>query len=166
MRYAGLIENDFVNGEGVCTTLFLQGCPHHCPGCHNEETWDFNGGIEIDEDELIAKVKSVLEKNGIQRNLSISGGEPLCDQNLDFTKKIIRHIKEISPDIKITIWTGFRYAELLQDLKYGYILNSAHMLITGPFILAQRDITLPLRGSKNQEIWHKNDDGILTLNKN
>ena len=166
MKYAGIIENDFVNGEGVSTTLFLQGCPHHCMGCHNPETWDFNGGIDIQEDELIEKICIALQKNGIQRNLSISGGEPLCDQNLDFTKKIIRHVKSISQNIKITIWTGFNYTELLQDLKYGYILSAVDLLITGPFLAEERDISLPLRGSKNQEIRRRSADGTLILSKN
>lgn len=166
MKYAGIIENDFVNGEGVSTTLFLQGCPHHCIGCHNPETWDFSGGIEIDEEELIKKISCALEKNGIRRNLSISGGEPLCDENLDFTKKLIQHIKSISPNTKITIWTGYRYADLLQDLKYGYILHSVYTIITGPFIQELRDISLPLRGSSNQEVWKRNEEGSLTLIKN
>lgn len=166
MRYAGLIENDFVNGEGVSTTLFLQGCPHRCPGCHNPETWDFEGGIEIDEDELINKIRCALEKNGILRNLSISGGEPLCAQNLNFTARLLQTIKQEYPTIKICLWTGYEFHQLNTNSQQTAIFEYIDTLITGPFILAQRDITLPLRGSSNQQIWRKNNNGILTLQKN
>ena len=95
MKYAGLIENDFVNGEGVCVTVFLQGCPHHCEGCHNQETWSFTDGIEINDNELINKILLAISKNGIKRNLSISGGEPLCNENILFVKNIYDIIKMV-----------------------------------------------------------------------
>lgn len=166
MRYSGLIINDFVNGEGVCTSLFLQGCPFHCEGCHNPETWDFNGGIEIEEEELINKVINALNTNNIDRNLSILGGEPLCAQNLDFTTKISQRVKILFPNKKIYIWTGFEFTQLLNNPKAQTILELADVLITGQFILSQRDITLPLRGSSNQEIWRRNINNKLTLSKN
>ena len=167
MRYAGLIENDFANGEGVCVTVFLQGCPHHCEGCHNPETWDFNGGNEIDENEFLSKIVYAISKNGIQRNLSISGGDPLCNNNIPIVKKIIETVKEKYPTIKIFCWTGYEYIDLFSEEKYScmnstsclyYILNNIDVLITGPFIQSKRDITLHLRGSSNQEIWRRIDN--------
>ena len=108
MRYAGIIENDVVNGgEGVAVSLFMQGCPHHCDGCFNPETWDFDGGKEIDEQKLINKVMSAINKNGIIRNLSILGGEPLCAENIDFVMKLIDKVKTEFVGIKVWVWTGY-----------------------------------------------------------
>ena len=71
MRYAGMLENDFVNGQGVCVSFWCQGCPLHCPGCHNPQTWSFEGGLEATEDDIINHVLKALKANGILRNLSI-----------------------------------------------------------------------------------------------
>ena len=152
IRYSGLIENDFINGEGVCVTLFTQGCPHHCPGCHNPETWDFRGGIEEDYDIILNKIIHAISKNGIMRNLSISGGEPLCEQNIDWINTLIMHIKKKYPTIKIYCWTGYEYSALSELQKY--VIKNIDILITGPYKQDQRDITLKLRGSSNQEVWN------------
>lgn len=152
IRYSGLIENDFINGEGVCVTLFTQGCPHHCPGCHNQETWDFRGGIEEDYDIILNKIIRAISKNGIMRNLSISGGEPLCEQNIDWVNTLIIDIKKKYPTIKIYCWTGYEYSALSELQKY--VVKNIDILITGPYKQDQRDITLKLRGSSNQEIWN------------
>jgi anaerobic ribonucleoside-triphosphate reductase activating protein len=165
MRYAGLIKNDFANGEGVCVSVFLQGCPFHCEGCHNPETWDFNGGEEIHEDTLIDNIVEALDAYGIKRNLSILGGEPLCDSNVKFTEMLIVYIKNMKPQVKIYLWTGYEMSHLLNNMTYSYILNHIDVIITGPFIQSKRDITLPLRGSTNQEVWRRNEDGILVLDK-
>lgn len=154
MRFAGMIKNDIAAGEGVNVSFFTQGCPHHCPGCHNPETWDFNGGKEFTNDTLIDLINS-LQANGVQRNLSIMGGEPLCQENLFLTNLIIQYVKERIPDIKIYVWTGYTYEQLINkhDKRIQTILNNIDYLIDGPFILAERDITLPLRGSRNQRIF-------------
>lgn len=171
MRYAGLIENDFVNGEGTSVTVFLQGCPHHCDGCHNPETWGFGGGTEIDAGQLINKIITAIPKNGIKRNLSISGGEPLCDENIRFTKHLIEEVRARYPRIKIFCWTGYTYNRIYdhraKDTCYdlGYILNEVDVLITGPYNKNQRDITLKLRGSSNQEIWRRINDKLVLSNE-
>jgi anaerobic ribonucleoside-triphosphate reductase activating protein len=77
MRYAGIIKNDIAAGEGVNLTFFVQGCPFHCEGCHNPQTWAFDGGKEFTNDTLIEIING-LRANGVHRNLSIMGGEPLC----------------------------------------------------------------------------------------
>lgn len=152
IRYSGLIENDFINGEGVCVTLFTQGCPHHCLGCHNQETWDFRGGIEEDYDIILNKIIRAISKNGIMRNLSISGGEPLCEQNIDWVNTLIIDIKKKYPTIKIYCWTGYEYSAFSELQKH--VVKNIDILITGPYKQDQRDITLKLRGSSNQEIWN------------
>ena len=84
MRIAKIENNDMINGIGVCTSVWFQGCPHHCPGCHNPETWDFKGGYEISYEELEEEVLNKIGENGIIRNLSLLGGEPLCQQNIAY----------------------------------------------------------------------------------
>ena len=160
------MKNDVVDTDaGICVSVWLQGCPFHCKGCHNPETWDFNGGIEIDEDDLLRQVIEAIPEYGIQRNLSVLGGEPLCAQNLNFTVRLIQTIKQVYPTIKIYVWTGYEFHQLNKNSQQAAIFPYIDTIITGPFILEQRDITLPLRGSSNQQIWRKDNNGILTLQK-
>ena len=153
MKYAGLMENDFNDGEGICVSLWTQGCPHHCPGCHNPETWDFNGGYDVPDD-IRGEIVKAISANGITRNFSILGGEPLCKENLDFVLNIITAVRVAYPNIKIYIWTGYTFAELIEqnDDRIINILKKANYLIDGKYDETLRDTTLPLRGSSNQEI--------------
>ena len=157
MRYAGIIENDVVNGEGVCLSYWTQGCPHKCDGCHNPETWNFNGGKEDSKENILNKILTLLNKNNIHRNLSILGGEPLCDENIDFTMEILKQVKQKYPNIKTFVWTGYTYEELCKLYK-DIIFDNIDVLIDGKYDKNQRDITLKLRGSKNQRILQKNID--------
>lgn len=151
MRYAGIIKNDIAAGKGVNVTFFTQGCPHHCPGCHNPETWDFSGGKEFTS-EVLNEIIDSLQANGVQRNLSIMGGEPLCEENLFLTYLIISEVRKKYPDIKIYIWTGYTYEDLPKNNRIQQILNLTDYLIDGPYIDKLRDITLKMRGSSNQRI--------------
>ena len=154
MRIAGLLKNDFANGQGVCVSLFVQGCPHRCPGCHNPETWDFNGGTVITLDELEKEIFEALNANGVERNFSVLGGEPLCEENLYDVAKIISKVRHNFPDRKIFVWTGYTYEELKE--KNNPVLNTLFkdidVLIDGCFEINERDITLWLRGSRNQRV--------------
>ena len=157
MRIAKIENNDMINGIGVCTSVWFQGCPHHCPGCHNPETWDFKGGYEISYEELEEEVLNKIGENGIIRNLSLLGGEPLCQQNIAYAQKIAAAEKERYPNIRVFCWTG-SFIENIID-KYGKeVLEDIDVIIDGPFILEQRDITLPLRGSKNQRVLYNSID--------
>lgn len=162
MKYAGLMENDIANGEGVCVSLWTQGCPHHCPGCHNPETWDFEGGYEVPDD-IRGKIVKAISANDITRNFSILGGEPLCEENLDFVLNIITSVRTAYPNIKIYIWTGYTFKELIdkQDQRIIDILKQANFLIDGRYDENLRDITLPLRGSSNQNIIKLDEIEIL-----
>lgn len=157
VRFAAINKNDFINGEGVCVSLWMQGCPHHCKGCHNPEQWDFNGGNEIDIDILINEILIAIKANGIQRNFSILGGEPMAQRNISNTLYILEQIKKHFPKIKTYVWTGYTIEELL-SLYNKEILQNIDILIDGRFILEERDITLKLRGSKNQRILYKGTD--------
>lgn len=153
IRIAGINENDFVNGKGVSVSLFLQGCPFHCKGCHNPETWNPDGGEIWDWNELINHILELITANGIQRNLSILGGEPLDTYDKrDFIRVLIKVVKSRFPDIKICIWTGYTYDQLIEIVDTGEILANIDYLIEGQFILEQRDVTLKWRGSRNQNI--------------
>lgn len=155
MRYAGLIKDDFTAAPGVCVSVFVQGCPHHCPGCFNPETWDFEGGKEFTFD-VLQEIKESLNANGIKRSLCVLGGEPLCPENIFLTYLICDSIRNEFPDTKIYIWTGYTVEELMgrSDPKIKNILNGkvADILIDGQFKQELRDVTLKMRGSSNQRI--------------
>lgn len=153
MRYASINFNDITAAPGLCVTVFLQGCPHHCHGCHNPTTWDFNGGEEFTAETMTAIIEGLNAQN-IQRNLCIMGGEPLAPQNTFLTNMIINEVKLRYPDIKIYVWTGYTYEEiqLLCDSHVKHILEQADYLIDGRYIEELRDITLEMRGSSNQRI--------------
>ena len=159
MRYAGIIPNDLSAAPGVCVTFFTQGCPHHCPGCHNPETWDYDGGKEF-EGNTIERIEQYLTANGLHRDLCIMGGEPLCPDNQFLTLLICNTIKDKLPDTKIYIWTGYTLEELNKDsnTRISQILEKTDAIIDGPYIAAERDITLPMRGSRNQRILYKGID--------
>ena len=153
MRYSGLHLNDFSAAPGVSVTFFTQGCPHRCHGCHNPETWDFDGGKEFTP-QVLDKIVEALTANNITRSLCIMGGEPLCEENLFLTNLVISHIREKVPGVKVYVWTGFYYEDLLKNSNphLQKILKLTDVLIDGPYIEARRDITLPMRGSSNQRI--------------
>ena len=155
IKYADLKLNDIANGPGVNVSFWVQGCPIHCPECQNPETWDVNGGKEFTSNTLNTILKALIA-NGVKRNLSILGGEPLCDENLFLTELIIREVKKVYPEIKIYLWTGYLYNDLLSKSKNNthldYILSQLDKIVEGPFKIEERDITLLMRGSRNQQI--------------
>lgn len=159
MRYADIIYNDIAAGDGLCVSFYTQGCPHRCKGCHNPETWSYDGGKEF-KPELINQIIDGLNAQGIDRSLCILGGEPLCPENLFLVALLIKNIKEQRPHTKIYIWTGYLYEDLKNSASphMDFILNNTDVLIDGPFIEELRDITLPLRGSTNQRVLYKNID--------
>lgn len=157
MRIAGLTKNDTTNGEDICVSLWVQGCPHRCKGCHNPESWDFNGGEYKNNDILLEEIYDAISANGIQRNFSILGGEPLAPQNINDTYYILWEVKQRYPSIKTFVWTGYTL-EQLKEMYKDTLLENVDVLIDGPFIKAERDITLKFRGSKNQRILYKGVD--------
>ena len=142
IRYAGLIRNDLAAAPGVSVSFFTQGCPHKCKGCHNPETWNFNGGKEFTP-KVLNEIVEALQANGIERNFCIMGGEPLCEENEFLTLLVIKSIKEKLPNIKVFLWSGYYYEDLLK--RNGHIpqiLDMIDILIDGPYIESKRDITL------------------------
>ena len=154
MRLAGLKLNDCIDGEGISVSLWTQGCPHHCKGCHNPETWSFEGGYEDETNEIRGQIVKALRANNIQRNFSILGGEPLCEQNIEDVFTILTCVRMAYPHIKIFLWTGYTYEYLLSlnNKTINGILSKVDVLVDGLFIEEQRDISLHLRGSRNQRV--------------
>ena len=156
MRIAGINKNDVVNGEGICVALFTQGCPFHCKGCFNPETWDYNGGKEVPISDLISDVEAAIAANGVPRNFSILGGEPLIERNLEELKILLSTVKKDFPHITIFLWTGFTIEELTSAQKE--VTQYIDVLIDGQYNEKLRDVSLHLRGSSNQRIFRTNNE--------
>lgn len=154
MRYAAIKPNDATNGRGINVSFWVQGCPFHCEGCHNPETWDFNGGLLENKEDIINKIIKLISANGIIRNFSVLGGEPLCESNRVDVCDIIEAVRTQYPNILIYLWTGYNYENLLQENNeyINKIFSNIDYLIDGNFQLDKKDITLKLRGSSNQNI--------------
>lgn len=161
MRYNTIKYNDVANSPGVAISIYLQGCPApHCKGCFNPETWDFQKGKEL-TDAIILDIIKRIHENGINRSLCILGGEPLCEENISATVKIIQCAKLTTPQTPIYIWSRFLYEELItrakKDENLNYILNNIYCLIDGPFIEELKVLNMPMRGSTNQRIIYLNE---------
>lgn len=146
MKYCGLNKNDIANGEGVRVSLFVSGCRNHCKGCHNPEAWDFNYGkpfTKETEDEII----EALHHSWIQ-GFSVLGGEPCEEENERVLIPFLKRVKQESPNSDIWLFSGYTY-EMLQNDE---ILRYVDVLVDGPFLLEQKDISLAFRGSRNQRI--------------
>lgn len=150
MRYARIKPNDVVNGEGIMVSLYTQGCPHHCKGCFNVETWSYEGGKEFTEKER-QKILEAIDARGIKRNFSVLGGEPLCPENIHGVYDICKDVKEMYPDIKIYVWTGYIFEHLISMYDKN-IFQYFDVLIDGRFDIDKKDYALKLRGSSNQRV--------------
>lgn len=165
MRVAKIVNNDLANGPGVRTTVFVSGCPIHCPGCHNPELQDFKFGTTLSE-HLIDEVIALLKVDGIERGLSILGGEPLADQSISGLAYFLQRVKESLPNISIWVWTGYtieelfkKYPDSLTGKNFYDILNTVDVIVDGPFIEAQKPGEHIWRGSGNQRILKMTGDG-------
>ena len=156
MNYAAIKKTDVANGPGVRVSLFVSGCPHHCPGCFNAETWDFAYGEEFTEATL-TEILQALAPEYI-RGFSLLGGEPLAPENRETVLKILEAVAEMYPQKDIWCYTGYVYEQDIQawiaqgDETVRKIMEHIHVLVDGPFILARRNLKLPFRGSENQRI--------------
>lgn len=159
-RYNTIIHDDVVNGQGVCLSFFVQGCPHQCTGCFNPETWTFNGGLPYNKQVKEHILKSI-NANGISRNFSVLGGEPLVKENLEMTADVVHAVRQAYPNIIIFLWTGYYFEQLPKSNSFiKSILNDVDIIIDGPFLKDEKNLNLRLRGSNNQRIWRKENPNL------
>ena len=146
LRIAGTVGDSIVDGPGLRLTVFVQGCPHHCPGCHNPHTHDFAGGHDATVEELFA----AYCENPLLRGVTLSGGEPFC-QPAPLAQ--LAHLVHTHGG-DVFCYTGYTYEELCEkhDPAVDALLGEVDVLIDGPFLLEERDLTLRFRGSANQRL--------------
>ena len=146
MRIYGLVQDSIVDGPGFRFVCFVQGCPHHCPGCHNPDSHDPTGGREMDVEEVAAQMLS----NPLTDGLTLSGGEPM-EQAADCLR-----LAERAHGAGLNVWcyTGYTLEHLLQEgtTDQRALLEQVDVLVDGPFLLAERTLSLPWRGSRNQRL--------------
>ena len=153
MNYANIKSRDIANGPGIRVSLFVSGCTHRCPGCFNPETWDFQFGAPFGE-EQIQTILNYLRPAHIQ-GLSLLGGEPLHPDNQQAVLELVERVRQELPEKDIWCYTGYLY-EGLRDGNVGdysrSLLKQLDILVDGPFVMEQKKLSLPFRGSENQRI--------------
>lgn len=148
MRYSKIHKLDVSNGSGIGVALFVQGCHFHCKNCFNKETWDFNKGKEWTP-EIENEFLNLINRPYITR-VTLLGGEPLETPHQIYL--LINKIKDIREDIKIWIYSGFTYEEILLGRERTKAILNADILVDGRYIDELKDISLKFRGSSNQRI--------------
>lgn len=159
MNYHDIQKCDMLNGNGIRVTLFVSGCNHHCKNCQNPETWNPNSGIPFDENAL-NEIYDELKLDYID-GLTLSGGDPMNESNLNDIYTLVSKIKEDFPDKTIWIYTGYTYDELKNDNtengeKRRKILEKCDVLVDGKFVEELKDVNYPYAGSTNQKIIYLN----------
>ena len=139
-----IVEDTTVDGPGFRTAVYAAGCPYHCPGCHNPESWEITRGTWMETEEVVARVMA-----DEFANVTFSGGDPMF-QAEGFTE-VAAAIKARSQK-PIWCYTGYRYEELLRHPQQAHLLRYIDVLVDGPFVQALRDESLLFRGSSNQRL--------------
>lgn len=150
MKMAGFYDESISNGLGWRAVLFVSGCPHHCPGCHNEVAQDYNYGEEFKENEILERIKN----NSILNGITISGGEPLCKENISEVNSFIEKVKKEKPNFNVWCYTGYTLEQLKNrnDDVTNQTLNNIDVLVDGKFIQERKNPEIKFRGSDNQRI--------------
>ena len=145
VNLAGIVTDSIVDGPGLRTTLFAQGCPHHCEGCHNPETWDFSGGTEVSTEAAVEIVKS----SPLCRGVTFSGGEPFAQA--EGFAEIAKALK--GKGYEVASYSGYTFEELLDGTDgQKALLQLLDVLIDGPFVMREKSLEIAFRGSRNQRI--------------
>lgn len=146
IKVAGIVNDSIVDGRGIRMTVFTQGCPHHCPGCHNPQTHAFDGGEWDDTDRIFEQ----FCENPLLKGITFSGGEPFC-QPVPL-KALADRVHSVKKDV--TIYSGWTYEQLtaMHDPDVNALLSVCDVLVDGPFIEAEKDPELLFRGSSNQRL--------------
>ena len=145
LELSGIVSDSIVDGPGIRTTIFSQGCPHHCPGCHNPETWEFGCGTKIP----VEAVLEIVQSNPLCRGVTFSGGEPFA-QAAGFARLAVL-LKE--KGYEVASYSGYTFEALLKGTEdQKKLLAAIDILIDGPFVQAQKSLEIAFRGSRNQRI--------------
>ena len=151
---AGIVEDSIVDGPGIRCTVFCQGCPHHCEGCHNPETWEFGCGTPM----AVETIAAIVRSNPLCRGVTFSGGEPFTQA--EGFAKLARLLRQ--KGYEVASYTGYTFEQLLHGTKaQKELLESIDILIDGPFIQAQKTLETPFRGSRNQRILDVKNSLVL-----
>ena len=156
MYYGEIKKCDIANGEGVRVSLFVSGCTHHCPGCFNQDTWEFDYGKEYTQ-ETEKEILEALAPSYIN-GLSLLGGEPFEPRNQEVLISLLRKVKERYPEKDIWCYSGYLFdKELLSESRArceytDEMLSMLDVLVDGRFVEALKDIRLVFRGSSNQRV--------------
>ena len=156
MNYAQIKNNDIANGPGIRVSLFVSGCTHRCPGCFNEEAWDFSYGAPFTQ-ETIDRILEMLAPDRI-RGLTLLGGEPFEPQNQGPIVELLRQIKSKYPNKSIWAFSGYLFDKDILAGRLGdreitmEYLRYLDVLVDGPFVMAKKDLNLRFRGSSNQRL--------------
>ena len=142
MRILDIIRGTTVDGEGFRTAIYMAGCNHHCPGCHNPGSWDFEGGRDMSLEEIM----EIVDEE--EFDVTLSGGEPFC--NVDDSLRLAREIRQRG--YNIWCYTGYTIEEIRNDPALAPLLEEINVLVDGPFISDLHDPDLLFRGSSNQRI--------------
>jgi len=145
IRIAGIVNDSIVDGPGLRLTVFTQGCPHHCPGCHNPQSHAFDGGELKDTDEILEMIRENILLDGV----TLSGGEPFSQPEAS------REIAAGAHESGLNVWcyTGYTYETLINGREeWKCLLNEVDVLVDGPFVLAKRTLEARFRGSSNQRL--------------
>lgn len=145
LKVSGFLDHSTVNGEGFRSTLFLSGCHHGCPGCHNLDMQDFNYGDTLSLETILSKISKNLP---IIDGVTLSGGEPF--EQADSLHPLLLKLKAL--DLSIWVYTGYTYELLIKDQKFATLLPLIDVLVDGPFIEALKTDTKKYVGSSNQRI--------------
>lgn len=153
MNYADIRPIDVANGPGIRVSLFVSGCTHACPGCFNPEAWDFGYGQPFTKDEEDA-ILTHLAKPYV-KGLSLLGGEPFHPSNQAAVLALVKRVREAYPGKDIWCYTGYLYEDLLAGRVGEHsweLLEQLDVLVDGPFVLEQKELSLRFRGSANQRL--------------
>lgn len=146
MNYLSITKAEVANGNGVRVCLWVSGCPHHCDGCQNPESWDFDNGKPFTPYSLSSLI-SEINKDYCD-GLTLTGGDPLAEPNIVEVTDVAKTVKELFPDKTIWCYTGYDY----DSVKAEEIMKYIDVLVDGEFVKSKRDISLKWRGSSNQRV--------------
>ena len=150
MKIAGFYDESISNGLGWRAVLFVSGCPHNCPGCHNPNAQNYNYGDDFNKTKILDRIR----ENSILKGITLSGGEPLCQENMEELLDFVKDLKKEKPDFNVWCYSGYTLEQLIarNDSITNEMLKNIDILVDGQFMIDKKNPRLKFRGSENQRI--------------